>query len=65
MSKWEDFGKKEEKSRPEGKEIGGVYMCQFCNKMVLGATYYPLDFVLKYKCEDEHTSFIEGFKLSI
>lgn len=63
MSGWDSFKKKPEQ-KPESREIGGMYQCQFCPKYVFGATYFPLDKVLKYKCEDGHLSFLEDFRVA-
>lgn len=62
MSDWDKFKKKE--SRVEGRSIGGCYRCQFCPEIVLEATYFPMDQVLKYRCTQDHVSFIENFKVS-
>jgi len=65
---WEKFKQTTQtpagESRPPGRKIGGAYRCQFCKETVIGATYYPSDSVLKYTCSEEHTSFIENFKLA-
>ena len=60
---WESF-KPNQETKPEGREVGGCYQCQFCPKFVYTATYYPLDLVLKYRCEDGHLSFIEDFRVA-
>lgn len=69
MSNWEKFKKKEQQSptgedEPVGRPIGGNYLCQYCNRSVHEATYYPLDAVLKYMCSEGHVSFIEKFYLA-
>lgn len=64
MNNWENFKKKEPEAKPEGREINGMYRCQFCQAFVFNATYFPVDKILKYKCADGHVSFIEDFKVS-
>ena len=67
MSNWDEFKKKEasgnEAARPAGKAIEGNFICQFCFKYVDDGTYYPIDSVLKWVCEDGHVNFAENFKL--
>jgi len=63
MSNWEKFQKqqKEQANQELGESIDteGMYMCHFCNAIVMGGKYYPADAVLVYKCADGHTSLVE------
>jgi hypothetical protein len=67
-SNWEKFKKQQQAQQPTGKVAGkhidGNYMCQFCNRMVSEATYFPAESVLEYECVEGHVSFIEKFFLA-
>ena len=67
MSNWEKFQKQQKEQSKDG-ELGesidteGMYMCHFCNAIVMGGKYYPADSVLVYKCESGHTSLVENMR---
>lgn len=63
MNEWDKF-KKKSAPKAEGREVMGTYRCQFCSECVFKATYYPVDQVLKYVCVNDHTNFLEDFKLA-
>lgn len=63
---WERFQNQNQPDgdKPQGREIGGMYQCQFCPVYVTEATYYPTDGVLRYKCSEGHVSFLENFRVA-
>lgn len=63
MSNWRNFRPQSESKPDEGKEVGGVYQCQTCNEFVTEAVFFAKDKTLKYRCKNDHVSFLEGFKV--
>ena len=66
MSNWEKFQKKQQQTTEPvpSRPINGMYQCHFCPRFVFEGTYYPTDSILKYKCSEGHTSFVENFKVA-
>lgn len=60
MSNWEKHQKPQtETELGESIDTEGMYMCHFCNAIVMGGKYYPADRVITYKCDSGHTSLVE------
>jgi len=70
MSKYTDFiknkGNREDAIMDRSTMINGSFLCQdpLCDEEVDEADYFVVDSLLIWKCNNNHSSFIEGFRLS-
>lgn len=63
MTKLADFMQGQETTPKKGMEVDCDVQCQICHEYVDGAEYFVVERLLKWKCSQGHTSFIEDFRL--
>lgn len=63
LSKLSDFMQQEAKQPKKGMEVEADVSCQVCHAYVDTAEYFHVEKLLRWRCPDGHTSFIEEFNL--
>lgn len=65
MSNWQNFKKATEEgdNKPPFRTIDGTFLCHECRALVTEADYFATDSVLRWKCSNDHVSFLENFQV--
>jgi hypothetical protein len=62
--KFSDFlSQTHQQEAPKGIEIDGAFGCQTCYEQCDIAEYFAVEKILKWRCSENHLSYIEDFYL--